>query len=385
MRVLTLTPWFPDAPGGREGNYIHDSIMALRDEGVIVKVLVTRVWKPWQRNVLQHHLFPDDLDLCLVHYPSIPRDYMRSISNRMRFTALYKRVLELAKKHRVQIIHAHTEALAEVASTAARTLGIPSLVTIHGINTSKRYLGTVKQRAYFKRALNSCTRVILVGAPLHDFFAEITERDDHFRVVHNGFQLPLSSQQKELFCDPVYRLVSVSNLHDGKGIDLTLRALALLKAEGYDQWSYSVVGDGYMRSKWEALAIKLGLNDQVMFVGAVPHSRVADFLMKADIFVLPSWREAFGIAYLEAMACGLLTVGVEGQGAAAFIRHGETGFLCKPKNIEGIADTIRDIMRHPQAMQAIAEAGRIVATEDFSWQNHARKLHDVYRELVPQR
>lgn len=383
MIVLCLTPWFPNAPGDREGNYIHDSVMALKAEGIIVKVLVTRVWKPWQRNVPQYQLFSNDLDLRLVHYPSIPRDYLRGLSNKMQFFVLYRRVVEYAREHHVQLIHAHTEALAEVASIAAHALGIPSLVTIHGINTSRRYLGTTKQKAYFRRTLNACDRVILVGEPLHDFFTEITGRDDHFRVVHNGFHLPIALEYRALFDNPVRQLVSVSNLHEGKGIDLTLRALALLKAKGVNRWHYNIVGDGYMRLQWENLTSTLGLTNQVTFVGAVAHDKVADFLIRADIFVLPSWREAFGIAYLEAMACGLLTIGVKGQGAAAFICHGDTGLLCKPKDVEDLARCLAEAMQQPKAMQIIAEAGRIVVTKEFSWGNHAQQLIKVYRELVP--
>ena len=383
MRVLCLTPWFPNAPGEREGNYIHDSIMALREQGIPVNVLLTRVWKPWQRNFPQYRLFPGDLELRLIHYPGIPRDYLRVLSNRLQFFVLYRRIVEYGREHRVQLIHAHTEALAEVAAAAARTLGIHSVVTIHGINTSHRYLGTAAQKDYFRRALNDCDRVILVGEPLHDFFAAITGRDDHFRVVHNGFHLPVASRPRKLFGNPVRQLVSVSNLHEGKGIDLTLRALSLLKAAGVDQWHYNIVGDGYMRPQCEDLAKALGLHDQVTFVGAVAHARVADFLIGADIFVLPSWREAFGIAYLEAMACGLLTIGVEGQGAAAFIRQGETGLLCKPKDVEDLARRLAEAMHQPQAMQTIAEAGRRLATEEFSWSNHARQLIGVFRELVP--
>jgi len=138
VRVLCLTPWFPDAPGGREGNYIYDSVMALREQGVDVKVLLSRAWKPWLHNEPDYPLFAPELGLHTVYYPGIPRDYMKRISNRMLFYTLYRKVKAYARKHQVQLIHAHTEALAEVAFAAARSLGIKVVVTIHGINTWHR-------------------------------------------------------------------------------------------------------------------------------------------------------------------------------------------------------------------------------------------------------
>ena len=104
------------------------------------------------------------------------------------------------------------------------------------------------------------------------------------------------------------RLISVGNLQAGKGIDLVLRALADLNAAGHRDWTYRIIGDGPLRSELESLAASLGLTRQVVFSGSVQHQDVEAALREADIFVLPSWREAFGIAYLEAMACGLLTM-----------------------------------------------------------------------------
>lgn len=385
MRVLCLTPWFPNAPGEREGNYIHDSVMALREHGIEVKVLLSRVWKPWQRNEPCYQAFPADLSLEMVRYPGIPRDYLRSLSNRMLFSCLYRKAMAYARKHRVQLIHAHTEALAEIASSVAGKLGISSVVTIHGINTSHRYLGTAAQKEHFRKALNACDRVVLVGEPLRQYFAAITGRDDHFRVVHNGFRLPDACGKREICTGIIKRLISVSNLHEGKGLDLTIRALAMLQASGIRDWSYHIVGDGYMRAELEQLVQSLNLQKKITFIGAVEHAEVASHLKQADLFVLPSYREAFGIAYLEAMACGLLVIGVEGQGAAEFIRHRENGLLTKPKDIDDLAGHIRFAMVNPEETQRMAEAGCDTAMHDFNWTTHATALRSIYRELLQDR
>jgi len=360
--------------------------MALREQGIDVKVLLCRAWKPWKANEPDYQLFPPELDLETIFYPSIPRDYLKSISNRMLFSALYRKVKAYARKHRVQLIHAHTEAMAAVASAVARAMDIKSVVTIHGINTSHRYLGTSTQQAYFRKALNACDRVILVGEPIREYFAAITGRDDHFRVVHNGFKLPVvPCRETPLFTSKPVRLISVSNLNEGKGIDLTIRALARLMESAVCEWDYRIVGDGHMRAELEQLVLSLHLQNKVTFIGAVEHAEVAGHLSQADIFVLPSYREAFGIAYLEAMACGLLAIGVEGQGAAEFIHHRKNGLLVKAREVDDLADQIRFAMEHPDEIREMAAAGRRTAECDFNWASHAADLCHVYSELLDNR
>jgi glycosyltransferase involved in cell wall biosynthesis len=71
------------------------------------------------------------------------------------------------------------------------------------------------------------------------------------------------------------------------------------------------------------------LDSKVELAGARPHEEIPQYLAAADVFILPSYREAFGIAYLEAMAAGLLVVGVRDQGPSAFIEHGISGLLVR--------------------------------------------------------
>jgi glycosyltransferase involved in cell wall biosynthesis len=384
-RVLCFTPWFPDSPGGREGNYIFDSVMAERDSFVDMKVLLVRPVHPCKRNRPDYTAFPADLDLKLVRYVSIPRDYFRTMSNKMLALSLTQPLLSYAKKHDVQLIHAHTEALAEVAAVVAEKLDIPCVVTIHGINTSSRYLATSAQKTYFRHALNRVSRVILVGEPLRDYFVGITGRDEHFRIVHNSFHLPCTPRTNAVFTGRILRLISVSNLHEGKGVDLTIRALARLKAAGFNHWHYKIVGDGYLRTQLEELVHTLDLEDQVVFVGAVPHAEVVNYLIQADLFVLPSYREAFGVAYLEAMACGLLAIGVQAQGPSAFIRHGETGFLTAPRDVDDLVKVLGMVMQAPLQMNEIAQRGKAEVVSGFSPQSHAKQLNGVYDELLAEK
>lgn len=382
LRVMCLTPWFPDKPGDRWGNFVFDSLMAVRAQGVRVCTFVASPWRPGGRNGPEIGTFPDDLKIEATSFPSVPRFWLRGLSNHLRLRSLFASCVEHARRNQVQIVHAHTEDFAELAAEIATSLGIASIVTIHGINTSKRATATAAQRRYLGKNLNAVDRVVLVGEPLLSFVKSFTNREDHFRVVHNGFTLDAIPRSSEILTTPVIRFISVSNLDKGKGIHIALEALATLSKQGLKKWQYDVVGDGAFAPELKKLAARLEVEHAVRFLGAVEHVRVPALLAQADIFVLPSYREAFGIAYLEAMSAGLLAIGIEGQGSSAFIRHGVTGLLARPCDPFSLAECIANAVQDPSCARRIAAAGKKSVDTDFTWQQHAKVLLDVYRELA---
>jgi len=250
-------------------------------------------------------------------------------------------------------------------------------------------MGSPAQRRRYRRSLNSVDRVILVGDPLRSHVAELLQRDDHLRVVHNGFRPPPPEWRTRAVAErrpgDIMELISVSNLNEGKGVDVTLGALAHLRRRGCDGWRYRVVGDGDQRAALERQARRLGIGDAVQFLGARPHSEVYPILADSEVFVLPSYREAFGIAYLEAMAMGLVAIGVRGQGPEAFLQHGQTGFLLLPRDETALASLLVRLHADPRWSREIAEHGKQEAWAHWTWNTHATALVSVYDEVLAER
>ena len=207
--------------------------------------------------------------------------------------------------------------------------------------------------------------------------------EDHFRIAHNGVVLPAEPRSRAILTEGrQIDFISVSNLHEGKGIDISLDALAIARDRGFKNWRYKIIGEGSERQALARLTKKLGLENRVEFLGGQPHRRIFDFLNEADVFILPSYREAFGIAYLEAMAAGLLTIGVQGQGPEAFIENNKTGLLVEPNDPHALADLILKIENERLKMREIAAAGAQRARASFTWAAHAGCLVGIYKELV---
>src|SRR5208283_4644968 len=128
-----------------------------------------------------------------------------------------------------------------------------------------------------------------------------------------------------------------------------------------------------------AMTDALGLRDKVTFHGKLPHDQAMRLLARADVFVLPSCPEAFGIAYLEAMAMGLLAIAVSGQGPEAFIANGRTGLLVRLGDSEDLFLAMKTVLENGPKMRLIAAAGQQLVRTEFTWARHAEKLVAVYR------
>lgn len=389
--VAVLTPWFPNRPGDQAGAFIADSAAAVTLAGWRVGALVVRPWYPRAVGRFAHEMIRGDVcteafalaALQTLRVARLPRAMLQGMTDLMSDRIIARAFERTARAIAAEVIHVQTEGLAPIAAQVARKLGLPLVVTLHGVNVHPRYLHSRYQQRRLRPALASADSVILVGEPLREFFKSYIGSDRNFAVVPNGIDLPILGPQRPNFAQGPRRLVSVANLHEGKGIDLTLRALARLASQGIGDWTYRIVGDGRERAPLQKLTAELALAGQVTFVGPVRHAEIFDYLAGNEIFVLPSYREAFGIAYLEAMAAGLLAIGVVGQGPAQFIRDGENGLLVPPRNIEALTLVLRAVLTGDrQRWREMADKGRETVRNAYTWGHHAAKLIRLYEQVI---
>ena len=132
-----------------------------------------------------------------------------------------------------------------------------------------------------------------------------------------------------------------------------LKALEKLKDLPF---RYYICGEGPYRQALEEQTARLGLEEKVIFLG---FRKDLDFLLQgADIFLFPSVREGLGMAALEAMACGVPVLGADNRGTREYIRHGENGLLCPPRNAEDFATAIHILYENPILRRKMAVRAR---------------------------
>ena len=175
-----------------------------------------------------------------------------------------------------------------------------------------------------------------------------------------------------------------------KGLEVLLQALARLRADGLGQADVRLVivgGDrndegNEDRARLRALADALGVGAWVDFKGPEPQSALPEYYRAADLCLVPSHHESFGMAALEAMACGATVVASRVGGLATTIQHGVTGVLVPPRDEVALASAISSLLADTPRRRILgAQAARWA--QSFSWPSVARALIDLYEELVP--
>lgn len=164
------------------------------------------------------------------------------------------------------------------------------------------------------------------------------------------------------------------------GIDLLLRAFARLSAGRMEPVRLRIVGDGPERSALGQLAAALGIQGRVDFVGAVPHDQVPDELNRLDVYVALSrtHSESFGVAVIEASACGLPVVVSEAGGLPEVVERDGTGFIVPMEDDQAAAERIAELLADAALRARMGAAGRQRVVERYGWNDCVDRLLDAY-------
>ena len=176
-------------------------------------------------------------------------------------------------------------------------------------------------------------------------------------------------------------LLFAGRLIDDKKVDWLIEAVARL-SDKYPSLTCGIVGEGPEREPLETLARTLGLADRVQFHGFVEESRLYGLLKGASLFALPSIREGFGMAVVEAQACGAVPIVVRAtyNAATALVRHEHDGLISEA-NVEGLTAAIQRLMADPGLRLRLSTNARIAASR-HDWQWITDQIEDVYRSVV---
>jgi glycosyltransferase involved in cell wall biosynthesis len=119
------------------------------------------------------------------------------------------------------------------------------------------------------------------------------------------------------------------------------------------------------------------LPEGATWFGYVPAPKLPEFFARATVFVLPTLREPFGLAFLDAMASGLPCVGTRVEAVPELVRHGETGLLVPPGDPSALVDALESLLANRDRARAMGAEGRRVVEENYSWSRVAERLEEL--------
>jgi glycosyltransferase involved in cell wall biosynthesis len=262
----------------------------------------------------------------------------------------------------------------------------PAVVTFHGVEPfMEQRCAAPWFRGHLEAAWGCYDHFVLVGSPLRSHADQLGISPESCSVIANGTDPPTEWNTRQRTRQETRIVLSVSNLIGLKGIDLNLRALAVIARNRPElAWTYRVVGDGMERRNLEALARTLGIAGRVTFLGTLPREETLREFADCDIFSLPSWGESFGIVYLEAMARGRPVIGVRGMGASDIVTHEVDGLLVEPHDVNTLTMALERLLESLEYCEALGRRGRSRA-EAMTWQHNATAYLSLLSRLQSKR
>jgi glycosyltransferase involved in cell wall biosynthesis len=415
MRICLLT-YRGNPYSGGQGIYIYYLAREFQRMGHEVEVIAGPPFPEISEGVILHRL----KSLSIYHPESSLRTNLPKVRNPADLYELcatrqgmfvepltfslraYSKLKELCKQRRFDIIH-DNQSLG-YGLLLMKRLNIPVIATIHhplpidreadleqanGLRERwriRKFYSFIRMQAFVSRRLERIITVSQSAAQKTEHFFKVpTEK---LRVVYNGIDTQFHSiNDKE--SQKRDGLIMVGNTDDRKkGVLYLLKALQLLQKDGLkltivdDAERHSTYTDdvGPLPSYGLKLVTKLNLDGLVHFTGRLTREELVQHYSAAQIAVVPSLYEGFGLPAAEAMSCGTPVIASTGGALPEVV--GDAGMLVPSGRADVLAVAIKQLLNDEQAQQWMREAGRKRVEDKFNWEQAARKTLEVYQEVI---
>lgn len=338
--------------------------------------------------------------------PEAPYDKQRLFEHLPEFA---HGVQAFAEKERIHydIYHAHYWLSGWVARELQQCQAAPMVQMFHTLGAMKNLVARrgadreTEQRIAAEREIMAFADRIIAATPRdrQQMIDLYNAPADHIAIIPPGVDLNLfhpiaASEAKEFIETPAddHTVLFVGRIDPIKGIDVWFQAMALMAKENPDlreKMCVCLIGgdvDEEMATdaelaRLESLKEELGIGALVTFLGRRAQESLPYYYSAADVVVMPSLYESFGMVALEAMACGTPVVASDVGGLSFVVRDGETGFLVPERDPRALADCLGRLLRDPELRARLGARGKQVAG-DYAWPKIADQIEQVYQIVM---
>ena len=394
LRVLVVSRLYPRASDPVLGIFVEEEVRQL-SKRCQTKVLSPVPWFPrfklfekwYSYTEIPDHESRGGIEVFRPRTIMLPRNLLFSLLGFSFYLPLLRAARDIDRSLPLDLIHAHTAYPDGFAAVrVGRALKLPVVVTLHGGDVNVHF------RRYLCRrlglwALSRADRVIAVSESLRrKVVEEYGTSAAKVAVIPNGVDVakfqPMTRAEalKGLELDShAARVLYVGAINESKGIRYLLKAANRVTESLHRAIEFVLIGEGEYEEAARTLTSELGIASAVNFVGKRPNSEIPLWINASDLLVLPSLSEGFGVALIEAMACGKPVVATRCGGPDDIVRP-DTGILVPPGDEAALAKALREILsgeRHfdPQRV-------RQRALDNYAYDGVVSRILEVYRQAL---
>lgn len=380
MHIMFIPSWYSNERNKVHGSFFKEQALALQNKGIKVTVAYNEIWpltlinKVKEKSGLYFNIEDNLRTYRYKNYNFIPKSPLMFKLFNKRMEKLFKEIEK--NEGKIDVIHAQSSLWAGIsAAYISKKYNIPLVITEHssverGMYVKESYV------PYIIESYKTAKELIVVGNGLKKELEDLTNRND-IKVIGNLVHFsdfPLKSENS----DEKFRFFSLAFLEGEKGFDTLIKSFS--KAfKNVDNCELFIGGDGSQRMWLEGLAKEEGIEGKVTFLGALSREEVSEWMRKADVFVLPSRYETFGVVYIEALASGTPVIGTFNGGAEDIINK-NNGYIVNIDDIDALSNAMQEMIINKNDF--IPEKLREECFNKFSPDIIADKIIDVYNNIV---
>lgn len=298
-------------------------------------------------------------------------------------------VAEFLDRGPYDVVHAHygINGLWALRLRRAGAFQSKVVVTMHGAFDVSTFVAQHGRHAY-KELFETADRIMAISENLAGRLRDLGCPPERLTVHRVGVKVGGTAVPSTPAASPL-RVVSVARLVDVKGIEIGVQAISRL-VKDFPDLQYEVAGDGPLRHAIHTLIMELGLESSVRLLGWQDQGEVHALLDSADVLLAPSvtaedgGQEGLPTALMEAMAAGLPVVATGYSGTPELVRNGLDGRLTPERNVEAVAEALREILRSEDLRRTMGKNARQRVSELHDINTLNERLIEIYRDAGPE-
>ncbi|MFW5999238.1 MAG: glycosyltransferase family 4 protein [Halanaerobiaceae bacterium] len=384
MKILMLSWEYTPLSQGGLARHVQDLSETLVAEGHSVHI-ITR----GDENIPSREKI-NGVDIIRTEPPVIDALNFVDFIHHLNFQLL-ERAIQLKEEEDFDVIHGHDWLVFWATRILKHSYRLPVVHTIHateygrnqGIyNDMQRYINDIEWYCGYE-----AWKVIVCSNYMKNEVRGLFQvPGDKIRVIENGvnpanYRSDYTEDFRSRYASPAEKIVFyVGRIVREKGIQILLQAVPEILSEE-PATKFIISGRGPFLEDLKHQARYLGIEDRIYFTGFASNEVRNKLYRAADVVVIPSIYEPFGIVALEGMTTGTPVVASDVGGMSEFLEYGHNAFTVEPGDPSGLAGEILHVFRRPEEASSMAERARKMVEEKFSWDNIAPRTVKVYREV----
>ena len=305
--------------------------------------------------IIEERFREEDFDVIHVHHPMMMGEAARYLSKRYEVPLVFT----YHTRYEQYLHYVGLSGLSRLMPSYLRHCTAPCDLVIAPTPLMKEYLEEI--------SVKPPVSVLPTGLPMDSFLPDEEKAAQIRRMYLRG--------RKHLF-------VSVSRLAKEKNVEFLIRSVKLIKERRGSDFKLLLVGDGPERKHLQRLAEELGVQEEIVFVGAVPNEEIRNYCHAADLFLFASRSETQGIVLIESMAAGTPVLAVRATGTEDVVICGENGYMTNVSEIE-FSEKLMDILEKKE-LQILTEGAKKTA-DNYRSDLIAAKAEKIYMEAIRRR